>query len=103
LLILIRVLLRETRGFTAIFHFVAKWQFQQFRKLKFPQLLQIKEHLESATKIALLILTSSFVPKLACLSLSGLTRQSILYLTAPQQVARLDEIKFLGSCSRNEP
>ncbi len=41
--------------------------------------------------------------KLACLSLSGLTRQSILYLSATQKVANAGEIKFLGNCSGNEP
>jgi len=43
-----------------------------------------------------------FCEKLACLSLSGLTRQSILHLPAPQQVANAGEIKFLGNCSGNE-
>ena len=37
------------------------------------------------------------------MSLSGLTRQSILYLPASQQVANAGEIKFLGNCPRSEP
>ncbi len=55
------------------------------------------EHFKSATKIALLNLIRVLLQKLACLSLSGLTRQSILYLFATQQVANADEIKFLGN------
>ncbi len=40
---------------------------------------------------------TSLLHKLACLSLSGLTRQSILYLSATQKVANAGEIKFLGN------
>jgi len=49
----------------AVSHFVAKSRFQYFPNLMIRSLLKFKEHLKSATKIALLILIRVFFQKLA--------------------------------------